>query len=411
MACVWYGVQAWIGGQCVVICIRAVVPSYQYLQNTLPTSSGTNTRDFIGFIIFWSLSNIVIWFPMQKIRHLFTVKAIVVPIAGLLFFAWTVVKAKGFGPILQQSIILPTTVTSSVRGWAWITAIMSCISNFVTMIVNNSDYTRFATRPSIVFWPQIITIPFGFSITSFIGLIVGSSSKVIYGREIWNPLELLNTFLNNMPSSATRAGVFFIALSFCLAQLGINIAANSISAGCDLTAICPKYLNIRRSGYICSIIGICICPWYLLSNSSSFISYLSAYSTFASSIAGVMFSDYYFVRREHLDTNELYSASSEGLYYYTYGINWRAYVAYIAGILINVVGFAGAVGANVPSTATKMYQLNFFLGIIISSGLYYILHKLSPVKIYLDNDEKLPCSDIKTDKHVKSFDLNEMTKL
>ncbi len=114
------------------------------------------------------------------------------------------------------------------------------------------------------------------------------------------------------------------------------------------TAICPKYLNIRRSGYICSIVGLYICPWQSLSNSSSFISYLSAYSTFVSSIAGVMFSDYYFVRREHLDTNELYSASSEGLY-------------------------------------------------------YYILHKLSPVKIYLNNEEKLPSSEVNTNTHVEYF--------
>jgi len=407
MACVWYGVQAWIGGQCVVICIRAVVPSYQYLQNTLPTSSGTNTRDFIGFMVFWSLSNIAIWFPQQKIRHLFTVKAIIVPIAGLLFFAWVVVKAIGVGRVLHQSTTLFTT-TSSVRGWAWVSAIMSCISSCVSMIVNNSDYTRFAIRPSITFWPQMITIPLGFSITSFIGLIVGSSAKVIYGKEIWNPVELLNTFLNNTPSLAIRVGVFFISLSFCLAQLGVNIAANSISAGCDLTAICPKYLNMRRSGYICSIVGLCICPWRLLSNSSSFLSYLSAYSTFVSSIVGVMFSDYYFVRCEHFDMNELYSASSEGLYYYTFGINWRAYIAYITGILINVVGFAGAVGAHVPTTVTKMYHLNFFLGIIISSGVYYILHKLSPVKIHLDKEEKVPNAEVKTDKDIECLDLTEM---
>ncbi|CAF1025379.1 unnamed protein product [Rotaria sp. Silwood1] len=113
MSCVWYGVQAWIGGQCVIICIRAVVPSFQYLQNTFSTSSGTNTRDFIGFMIFWSLSNIAIWFPAQKMRHLFTAKSIVVPIAGLLFFTWVVLRAKGIGPVLYQSTILPTT--SSVR--------------------------------------------------------------------------------------------------------------------------------------------------------------------------------------------------------------------------------------------------------------------------------------------------------
>jgi len=64
------------------------------------------------------------------------------------------------------------------------------------------------------------------------------------------------------------------------------------------------------------------------------------------------------VRREYFDTDELYSTSSQGLYYYTYGINYRAY---IAGILINIVGFAGAVGAHVQLVATKMYQLNFYL--------------------------------------------------
>ncbi|CAF2588427.1 unnamed protein product [Rotaria sp. Silwood2] len=281
---------------------------------------------------------------------------------GIFGSLWSVLN-RGIGQVLYQSTPLPTTA-SSVRGWAWISAIMSCISSFVSMIVNNSDYTRFATRPSIIFWPQMITIPLGFSITSFIGLIVGSSSKVIYGKEIWNSLELLNIFLDNTPSSATRAGVFSISLSFRLAQLGVNIAANSISVGCDLTAICPKYLNMRRSGYICSIVGLCICPWQLLSSSSSFIFYLSAYSTFVSASAGVMFADYYFVRREHLDMNKLYSASSEGLYYYTFGINWRAYIAYIAGILINVVGFAGAVGAHVPSTVTKMTSV---LGIMAKS--------------------------------------------
>ncbi|CAF3391145.1 unnamed protein product, partial [Rotaria sp. Silwood2] len=201
--------------------LRAIIPSYYYLRNTLPLSFGTNTRDFIGFMIFWSLSNIGPWFPIQKMRHLFTVKAIIVPIAGILFFIWVVVAAKGIRPVLHQSMISPT-VESSVRGWAWISAIMSCISSFVTMIVNTSDYTRFATRSSIIFWPQMITIHVGFSLTSF---------------------------LDNTPPSGTRVGVFCISLSFCLAQLGVNIAANSISAGCDLTAICPKDLNIRRSAY------------------------------------------------------------------------------------------------------------------------------------------------------------------
>jgi NCS1 family nucleobase:cation symporter-1 len=136
-------------------------------------------------------------------------------------------------------------ITGSLRGWSWMSGIMSCISNFATLMVNNPDFTRFATRPSAVFWPQLLTIPIGFSVTCFIGVIVSSSSNVIFGQAIWNPLDILGKFLDNQPSAGTRAGVFFISLAFALAQLGVNIAANSISAGSDLTALLPKFLNIR----------------------------------------------------------------------------------------------------------------------------------------------------------------------
>ncbi|CAF1078916.1 unnamed protein product [Adineta steineri] len=392
MACVWYGVQAWLGGKCIVLIFRCICLSYETLPNTLPASFGTNTRDFIGFIVFWALSLIAIWFPVQKIRILFTVKSVVVPIAALIFFIWSLVKAKGLGPVIHQ----PGTLTGSAHGWAWMSGIMSCVSNFVTLIVNNPDYTRFATRPSAVILPQLLTIPIGFSVTCFIGIIVGSSSKVIFGEPIWNPLDLLGKFLDSEPTGGTRAGVFFIALAFALAQLGVNIAANSVSAGSDLTAILPKFLNIRRSGYICAVVGLIICPWNLLSNSSTFTTYLSAYSTFLSSVLGVMITDYYIVRKGYLKVKDLYSGSKEDAYYFTHGINWRAYVAYIVGILINIFGFADAVGIYSLIAARNMYHLNFYLGFIVSSLLYYGLCKLSPIPAcgtewpseVIDNDEK-----------------------
>ncbi|CAF3115429.1 unnamed protein product [Rotaria sp. Silwood2] len=407
MACVWYGVQAWLGGQCFVLIFRSICLSYETLPNTLPASSGTNTRDFVGFIIFWTLSLIAIWFPVQKIRILFTVKSIVVPVAAIAFFIWTLVKAKGLGPVVHQR----GTLTGSLHVWSWMSGIMSCISNFATLIVNNPDYTRFATSPSAVFWPQILTIPISFSVTCFIGVIVGSSSNVIFGQAIWNPLDLLGKFLDNQPTAGTRAGVFFISVAFALAQLGVNIAANSVSAGSDLTALLPKFLNIRRSGYICAVIGLFICPWNLLASSSTFTIYLSAYSTFLSSVVGVMISDYYFVRKGYLDIEELYSGSKKGAYYFTLGVNWRAYVAYIAGILINVVGFAGAVGARVPTAAQNMYHLNFYLGFIVSSLIYYGLCKLSPVpacgqiwpsEIVDDNDNAIVRDVVTVDTEIQN---------
>ena len=81
MACIWYGVQSWIGGTCVYLMIRSIWAKFEDLPNSMAASSGTNTRDFLSFFLFWLFSLPAIWFPVHQIRHLFTVKSYVVPIA------------------------------------------------------------------------------------------------------------------------------------------------------------------------------------------------------------------------------------------------------------------------------------------------------------------------------------------
>lgn len=85
------------------------------------------------------------------------------------------------------------------------------------------------------------------------------------------------------------------------------------------------------------------------------------------------------MRKGYLDTRALYSGSVKGPYWFTNGVNWRAYVAYVLGILINFVGFIGQCGVKVPEAALKMYQLNFFLGIIVAGVSYWLLCKWSPI--------------------------------
>ncbi|KAF2835408.1 hypothetical protein M501DRAFT_999167 [Patellaria atrata CBS 101060] len=375
MACIWYGVQAWIGGTCVYLMIRAIWSDYEDLPNSLPESSGTNTRDFLAFFLFWAGSLPAIWFPVYKIRHLFTVKAWVVPPAGIAFFIWALVRAKGIGPIIKQ----PAKLQGSELGWEIVKGIMSSIANFATLIVNDPDFARFARKPSDAYLSQLITIPVGFAVTSFIGIMASSASVVIFGGEpIWNPLDLLKNFLDE-GGSAQRFGVFVIAAAFTLAQLGTNIAANSVSAGTDMTALLPRFINIRRGGYVCAAVGLAMCPWNMFKSTNSFTTYLSSYSVFLSSIAGVIICDYYLVRKGYLEIKELYDSRKSGPYYFTFGIHWRGYAAYIAGILINVVGFAGAIGRDVPIGATYIYNLNFFAGFIVAAGMYWLLCHFFPI--------------------------------
>ncbi|KAF5129654.1 uncharacterized protein G6M90_00g018810 [Metarhizium brunneum] len=375
MACIWYGVQAYIGGNCVYLMIRSIWKSWDRTTMPGPFEPGvSSTPDFVSFFIFWLCSLPAIWFPVHKIRHLFTAKACFVPPAGIAFLIWALVRAGGVGPIVKKS----NTIHGGDLAWEIVKGIMSSIANFATLIVNDCDFTRFARKPNDAVWSQLFAIPLGFAFTSLIGIFVSSSSSVIYNEPIWNPLSLLGNFIDD-GGAAQRFGVFVISLAFAVAQLGTNISANSISAGSDMTALLPRYINIRRGGYICAAIGLAMCPYNLLTSANNFTTYLSAYSVFLSSIAGVMSTDYYVVRKGYLSVKELYDARKTGPYFYTFGVNWRGYTAYIAGILINVVGFAGAVGQQVPKGATYIYNLNFFCGFIVSSLTYWGLCKISPV--------------------------------
>ena len=235
--------------------IEAIWPSYANLPNTMPRASGVTTKDFVSFVLFWLLSLPALWAPIHKIRHLFTVKACYSPLMAIVFLIWTTIRAGGLGSVFYRT----NTVYTSTLAWAIVRGIMQTLNNFAALIINNPDFTRFAHRSRDALWPQIITIPVGFAATSFIGIVVSSSSGAIYGQATWNPLALLHELLDRA-SSAERFGVFAIATGFALAQLGTNVAANSVSAGTNIAALLPRYINIRRGGYICPVISLAICP-------------------------------------------------------------------------------------------------------------------------------------------------------
>ncbi|KAG7135390.1 Uracil permease like protein [Verticillium longisporum] len=244
-------------------------------RENIPTHafSDTTTADFVSFFLFWLFSLPFLWLPVHKLRHLFTVKSYVVPVAGIALLAWTVSKAGGLGPIFRQ----PATIRGNDLAWAFVQGVMSSIANFATLVVNGCDFSRFAIKPRDALWSQLFTIPIGFACTSLVGIIVSSASAVIYNEApVWDPLVVLERYVEH-GNSAERFGVFVIALCFALAQLGTNIAANSISAGTDMTALAPRWVNIRRGSYVCAGLALAMCPWTLLSDSNQFTTYLSAY--------------------------------------------------------------------------------------------------------------------------------------
>jgi NCS1 family nucleobase:cation symporter-1 len=216
MDCIWYGVPGWIGGTCVYSMIRSIWNDWHNdtgdcgIMNSIP-SSGTNTIAFVSFFLFCAGSLPALWLPVHKIRHLSTVKPFFVPTASVAFFLWAIVRAKGTGPIVHQ----PGKVHESALAWLTIEGTISAIATFATLVVNDPGFARFARNSSDAYLPQLITIPIGFTITSFTGIIVSSSSTVVFsGDPLWAPLDLLESFLNENGGLGQRFGVFIIAAAF-----------------------------------------------------------------------------------------------------------------------------------------------------------------------------------------------------
>jgi cytosine/uracil/thiamine/allantoin permease len=105
---------------------------------------------------------------------------------------------------------------------------------------------------------QLIIVPVVFTLASFVGIAVTSAGIALYGQVIWDPLKLIDHWDN-------RAAAFFTSFAFTLGTLGTNVSANSLSAGNDMTALWPRYINIQRGQVICAILGgWALCPWEIL---------------------------------------------------------------------------------------------------------------------------------------------------
>lgn len=365
-----------IGGECMNLALRSWAPSW---SDPSPQLSGVSRNDFVSFLLFWLIQFPTTWVSPQNIRHLFTAKAVAMPVAAFGLFGWTVSRAGGLGPIVHQ----PAKLHGSTLGWAFVLVVMSQCSNMITLCVNSPDFARMAKHRNHVVWPQLIAIPSTFAITSLIGILISSSSYVLFGKDTWNPIDILDGFLDQDPHNAsTRAGVFFIAAAFMLATIGTNLAANSLSCGSDLTALIPRYVSIQRGQVLCALLSLVMCPWHYATSSGGLTTYLSAYSVLLAPILGVMLADSYIVRRGKIDVPSLYIVSPEShAIYNRYGFNWRAYTAYLIGCAINLPGFVATVSPSqrVPEGLMRVYQLAFLTGSLISALVYTICNELSPM--------------------------------
>src|ERR1043166_2180429 len=100
VACGWFGIQTWIGGNAIFKILGVFVPPL--VAGRHATMLGITFPQFLCFLFFWGINMLVVLKGIDCIRWLLNIKAPLLIALGLLLLRWAYSNAGGFGPILSQ---------------------------------------------------------------------------------------------------------------------------------------------------------------------------------------------------------------------------------------------------------------------------------------------------------------------
>ena len=345
VACGWFGIQTWIGGQAIASMLRVVWPG----------AANYPALVWVCFFAFWLLNMFVVWKGIETIRFLEGVSAPLMLTVGLLLLWWITRKAGGLGPVFTT----PSKFRNNAEFFRFfVPSLTGMVGFWSTVALNIPDFTRYAVNQRAQILGQTLGLPAAMTIYSFIGVAVTSASAVLFGAPVWDPVVLIGKF--NQPVVAMIALVAIL-----IATLNTNVAANVVSPSNDFSNLNPRRISFRTGGLITGVVGVLMMPWKLLSDFGSYITgWLVGYSGLLGPVAGVMIADYFIVRRCTLNVEDLYRYHGE--YSYRNGINPKAIWSLAAGVAVALIGLV------VPSLGW-LYSYSWFVGFGVSAFVYVIL--------------------------------------
>lgn len=361
VACGWFGVVSWIGGQAFYTIVLVFYPAVKNL-NLIPFLD-INFVQIICFTVFLSLHALALSKGMNSIKFLLNIKAPVLAVVGVILLVWAL-------PYLNTDSFRTVEHMTSSGGkgfWAiFPSSVTSVIAISAALAVNVADFSRFSNSQRAHIIGQSIGLPLTMAFFAFVGIVVSVATFSMYGKVIWDPVDLLAEFSN------TTVLVFGFTI-IVFASLATNLAANLVSSANDFSNFWPRMISFKTGGFITVILGFLIQPWKILADPNGYIyNWLLSYTCFFGAIAGILIADYYLIRKRNLSVEELYDRN--GRYWYTHGFNMPGIISFIIAVLPCIPGMLNSMGLVKSSGFfVELYDYNWFVGFIISFIVYMLL--------------------------------------
>jgi nucleobase:cation symporter-1, NCS1 family len=236
-------------------------------------------------------------------------------------------------------------IFSNMGFWATLGADIPSISRFIKAPVNERNWFK-RNKGSLI--GNLVAMP----LTQTFMIIIGGVSYIAVLN--YDPVVALQ-------KAASGIILAILLLMIVLAQWSTNTAANVVPAATIFSNVGGPRFPFWAGVITAGIIGTLVQPWNLF---DVIIPILLFVGGILSAIVGILFADYYLLRKRRVNVPELYE--DYGQFRYMGGVNLAGFIAWIVGAVASYF---------VPS-------YSFLVGFVIGAGCYYVLAKYWWFKTY-----------------------------
>ncbi|QYD72712.1 NCS1 family nucleobase:cation symporter-1 [Paraburkholderia edwinii] len=321
---VWYGVQTYFASKAVATLLVLFIPaSVSLTQVSFMRLDGLG---WISFLFMWIFQLIIFQRGMDTIRRFIDFCGPAVYVVMFVLMAWILSQA-GLGSL---SLTLGGKELSGGQQLASMgNAILLVVSYFAALLLNFGDFSRFAKSEQQMKVGNFLGLPVNFIVFAIITVIVTSGSATVFGQMIMDPVAIVAHIQN-------KVAVVIGSVTFIIATMGINIVANFVSPAYDIANLFPKHVNFKRGGLIASILAVLVCPWIFVDSAKAITIFVSVFGAVLAPLYGVMMADFYLIKKQQVQTAELYTMSPKGRFYYDGGWNRMGVIALIISGCISI---------------------------------------------------------------------------
>ena len=249
------------------------------------------------------------------------------------------------------------------------------VAIYGTMLLNFGDFTRNARSRVAVIRGNILGIPLNMLFFAGIVVVLAGGQYEINGQVLESPADVVFAIPNTL-------FLVLASLALIVLTIAINMMANFVAPIYMLVNLFPGFLNFRRAGLVCGVLGLLILPWNLYDSPTVIEYFLGGVGAVLGPLFGVIMADYWLVRRTAVNVPDLYVEAKTGDYYYTRGFHLRAVVALVPSAVITVAI------ALVP-VFDPIAGFSWFIGAGLGAALYLLIVKRENLPIHEVSGESI----------------------